>query len=188
LVENEFRLCPMTIFLRLVQIYKYCLQTMLAHSLQTSFVLVLSVFVNSPQTNIRCSLFPVVNGKQDTMFAIVEVFLNTSSVYRELQTRQALRMWTSENTVKLDNICSNTSKSVGVILTIFLKPSPSSTFKSAKRFSPFAPSLRKSTNVYIVAFQFTEIYIHRRFHPHDMIILNWLISGRETMYADSPQT
>jgi hypothetical protein len=45
----------------------------------------------------------------------------------------ALRMWTDENTLKGDIlqpvISSNTSKSVCVILTTFLKPSPTSTLK-----------------------------------------------------------
>jgi hypothetical protein len=53
---------------------------------------------NSPQTNIRCFLFPVGKGKQDTLFASVDVFPNTSSVYRELPSWQELRMWTSEST------------------------------------------------------------------------------------------
>jgi hypothetical protein len=35
------------------------------------------------------------------------------------------------------NICSNISKSEGVILTKFLKPAQSAIFKSAKRFSPY---------------------------------------------------
>jgi hypothetical protein len=78
------------------------LQTLSANSFQTSFFPVLSVFANSPQTDVLCSFFPVGNENQDTMFASVDVFLNTSSVYRELQRRQVLRMWTSENTLKLD--------------------------------------------------------------------------------------
>jgi hypothetical protein len=91
------------------------------------------------QPSSRCFLFPVGNGRQDTVFASVDVFRNTSSVPRKLPPRQVLRMWTSENTLRLDIlqpvICKNTSKSVGVILTKFLKPTPSFTCKSAKRLS-----------------------------------------------------
>jgi hypothetical protein len=43
------------------------------------------MFANSQQTNNRCFLFPVGNGKLDTMLASVDVFLNTASVYRENQ-------------------------------------------------------------------------------------------------------
>jgi hypothetical protein len=85
---------------------------------------------------------------QDTVFAGVDVFLNTSSVCHELPPRQVLRMWTSENKLKLDIlqpfICSNTSKSVDVILTKFLKSAPSSVFKPAKSLPPYlVPSFRK---------------------------------------------
>jgi hypothetical protein len=40
------------------------------------------VFAYSPQTNIRCFFFPVGNGKEVTMFASVDVFINTASVFR----------------------------------------------------------------------------------------------------------
>jgi hypothetical protein len=38
------------------------------------------MFANSPQRNVLC-LFQGANGKQDTMFASVDVFLNTLLVY-----------------------------------------------------------------------------------------------------------
>lgn len=55
---------------------------------------------NSPQARSRCFLFLIGNGKQHGMFASVDLFLNMASVYRELSTK--LRMWTNDNTLKLD--------------------------------------------------------------------------------------
>jgi hypothetical protein len=61
-------------------------------------------------------------------------------------------------------ICSNISKSKGVILTKFLKPAPSSSFKSARRFSPYqVPLLRmclvhNRTNFSVGAFHLREIH------------------------------
>jgi hypothetical protein len=67
--------------------------------LQTSIVRVSSVFVSSLQTNIPCLLFPVGNGKQDSVSEAVDVFLNTSSDFLEVSPRQARIMWTrGENT------------------------------------------------------------------------------------------
>jgi hypothetical protein len=131
------------------------------------------------------SCFPL---EMTSKTASADVFLNTASVYRELPPRQVFTTWTSANTFKRDIlqpiICSNTSKSVGVILAKFLKPAPSSTFKSAKRLSPYlVPPLRKCLR--------HRISFNRNIYPaqipatrHD--VWNWLISGmseRETVFV-----
>jgi hypothetical protein len=101
---------------------------------------------NPEENHPRCFLFPVANGKQDTLFASVDIFLNTSSVYRELSPKQVLRMWTSENTLNLDIlrpiICSNTSNSVDAILKTFLKPAHRN-FQVCQIIPYLVPSLRK---------------------------------------------
>jgi hypothetical protein len=110
-------------------------QTTRCNNPEDSHLQVSSEFRPCLQT-VRKQIFCVGNGKQGTMFASVDVFLNMSFVYRQLPQKQVLRMWTSENTLKRDIlqplICGNISKSTGIVLAKFLKSAPSSTFRSAK--------------------------------------------------------
>jgi hypothetical protein len=87
---------------RIAHIYTHCQLTVLANTSRIAFVRVSSVFANSPQTNTLYFLFPVGNGKHDTVFATEDGFLNTASVYHELPSTQVLGMWPSENILKLD--------------------------------------------------------------------------------------
>jgi hypothetical protein len=114
--------------LRIVYTYKHrrqtvskCVSSTFHRRLQTvrKQVFGVSCFTLEMESNIQC----------------VDVFLDTSSVCRELLPRQV------PSTLQLDIlqpvIHSNTSTSVGVILITFLKPAPSSAFKSTKKLSPY---------------------------------------------------
>lgn len=97
------------------------------------------MLLNRPQTNIRPFLF-LVGTESKTVFVSVDAVLNAASVCRELPAGQVLRMWTGENVLKLDTlhavVCGDTSASVRVILTNYMKPASSHALRSTKRLSP----------------------------------------------------
>lgn len=86
----------------------------------------------NPQANIRCFLFYVGSGKLDAKFVSVDVFVNTSSVCRELRQSQVVRMWTSVNKLKFDYLqavnCGNASECVASCFQICPKDYLSTAF------------------------------------------------------------
>jgi hypothetical protein len=152
---------------------------------------------NSLQTNIRRFLFPAGNWKQGTMFASVDVFLNTSWVYRELPPRQVLRIWTSENTVKL-TFCNQSfiatfknrlvsSDKISEVSSIFYFQICQKIISIPRSFFEKVPSPPTTSSTSPFSWQ---KYIASASSSHTNDVMNWLISavsGRETVFADSPQ-